>query len=146
SNIINIASLSGLSGPGQVSLIKYAGAIAGAGFNFVLGTLPPDVFAAGYLSNNTANSSVDLVITSLLVPDSFLTWNGDVSGDWDTETANWKNNISAGLTYADGQDVVFNDSASGAIVVNLTDTFTPSSVTVSNNVDAYTFTDSGNLS
>jgi autotransporter-associated beta strand protein len=146
SNVVNFAGLTGISGPGQFPLIKYSGAINGAGFNFKLGTFPPGVVAGAYLSNNAVNSSIDLVITNLIVPDPFLTWDGTVSGDWDAETGNWKNNVQGGLVYADGEDVVFNDSATGPTVVNLTDSFTPGSVTVSNNVDAYVFTGAGNLS
>jgi autotransporter-associated beta strand protein len=146
SNVVNIARLAGNFAPAQFPLIKYAGAIGGAGFNFKLGAFPPGIAATGYVSNNTANSSVDLVITGFIVPDSFLTWDGTVSGDWDAETANWKNNVQGGLVYADGSDVVFNDSATGPTVVNLTDTLAPASVTVSNNADAYAFVGSGNLS
>lgn len=48
---------------GQFPLISYSGSIGGAGFNaLTLTNLPTDV--SGYLSNNTANASVDLVITS----------------------------------------------------------------------------------
>jgi hypothetical protein len=65
SNILNISSVIGLSSfPTQVALIKYTGAIAGAGFNLRLGTLPSPGYT-GYLSNNAANSSVDLVLAAL---------------------------------------------------------------------------------
>ena len=69
-----------------------------------------------------------------------------MDGDWDTSTANWKNNISPGLAYADGNTVVFNDAATGATNVNLTTTLFPASVTVSNNVKTYAFVDLGKLS
>ena len=49
----------------QVSLIQYAGAIGGSGYNFVLGSLVPSGGYSGYLSNNVANSSVDLVFVGL---------------------------------------------------------------------------------
>ena len=146
SNAINIASLPVISSvPTQFPLIQYSGAIGGAGFNFVLGSLPSDAIYLGYLSNNLASHSVDLVITSYVVPDSFLTWNGISSGDWDTETGNWKNNVGSGLIYSDGDAVVFNDNASGATNINLTDTFAPSSVTVSNRAKLFTFADAGNF-
>jgi hypothetical protein len=67
SNVVNIGEITGIFGPGQFPLIQYSGAIGGAGFNFKLGAFPADVMAGGYLSNNVANSSVDLVITNLLV-------------------------------------------------------------------------------
>jgi hypothetical protein len=60
-NQINIASLPSIfSVPKQFTLLKYAGPINGAGFNFVLGNLPGGISA--YLSNNLSQSSVDLVV------------------------------------------------------------------------------------
>ena len=48
----------------QYPLIRYQGSIGGGGYGVVsLGSLPPNV--SGYLSNNTANSSIDLVVTSV---------------------------------------------------------------------------------
>lgn len=131
--------------PAQLTLIKYSAAIGGAGYNFVVGSLVPGGGYSGYLSNNAANSSVDLVITNYIVPDPFLTWDGGLSGDWDQETANWKNNLGGGLFYIDGDAVMFNDSASGATNINLTDTFAPASITVSNNLKTITFQDGGSL-
>jgi pectin methylesterase-like acyl-CoA thioesterase len=60
---INLASAATFSSyPAQVPLIKYYGALGGDGFGaFNLGAAPPNVISA-YLSNNTANSSVDLVL------------------------------------------------------------------------------------
>jgi len=49
--------------PAQIPLIEYTNVIGGAGFNFVLGDLVSGF--SGYLSNNVANSSVDLVFVSL---------------------------------------------------------------------------------
>jgi len=69
-NTINIAALPTVSSfPAQFTLIKYAGSIGGVGFNFKLGSLPLDT--CGYLSNNLANASVDLVVTDCIVPDPF---------------------------------------------------------------------------
>src|SRR5262249_18562908 len=122
SNRIDIASLP-ITGPfpAQYTLLKYSGPIAGAGFNFVLGNLATGPFCSSYLSNNLVNGSVDLAVINCGIADSFLTWNGDISGDWDSETSNWKNNLSAGLIYADGNDVLFNDAAAGTTTINLTD-------------------------
>src|SRR6185312_15543502 len=80
-NAVHILSLDGVSGPGQFPLIKYAGTIGGAGFNFMLETLPPDGFINAYLSNNVANSSVDLVVTELAAePPSPVITNFALSG------------------------------------------------------------------
>jgi hypothetical protein len=66
STIINIASLPAIgSFPAQFPLLQYSGSIAGAGYNFTLGALPSGGVAyLGYLSNNVAAGSVDLVITN----------------------------------------------------------------------------------
>jgi autotransporter-associated beta strand protein len=143
-NFIAIPALPSISSfPTPFALIRYAGAIGGSGYNFALAPLPAG--ALGFLSNNISAASVDLVITNFAAPDSFITWNGEISADWDTETANWKNNITTGIIYADGNDVVFNDSASGPTTVNLTDIFSPDSVTVSNGLKTYIFTGPGGL-
>ena len=85
---INIAGF-GLS-TGQIPLIDYSvGALSGAQFaNIALGTLPPGVVAT--LSNNVANTSVDLVITST---GQNLYWRGvdDLTGLSD---ANWNINTT----------------------------------------------------
>lgn len=65
SNLINIAAVPVITSyPTQFTLIKYSGGIGGAGFNFGLQSLPPANPAyEGYISNNTANSSIVLVLT-----------------------------------------------------------------------------------
>jgi autotransporter-associated beta strand protein len=144
---INIVSLPAvLDNPAQFPLIKYTGSIGGAGFNFTLGPLPPALVCGGFLSNNLANQSVDVVLTNCATPDAFLTWNGDVSGDWDSVTPNWQNNIGPGLEFSPGNAVVFNDAASGGTTVNLVGTLTPSSIVVSNQANAYSLTGLGQIS
>jgi autotransporter-associated beta strand protein len=145
-NTINIFSLPAIVGnPAQFPLIKYSGAIGGAGFNLSLGALPPTLVCGGYLSNNTAGGSVDVVLTNCATPDSFLTWNGDVDGDWDTATENWKNNLGPGLVFSPSDAVVFNDSAGGRTNINLTAVLAPSSLIVSNQAKTFTFAGLGGL-
>ena len=146
SNAISVSLLPAIvSVPAQFQLMAYAGSIGGAGFNFALGTLPAGSGYQGCLSNNLARRTVDLVITNQIQPDPFLTWDGAFNGDWDTETANWKNNLATDLIYADGTPVLFNDSASGATNVSLTDAFAPASVIVSNSAKTFTFLGPGSL-
>ena len=66
-------------------------------------------------------------------------WTGAVSGNWDTSTANWSGNA---MVFANGQAVLFDDTASGA---NLTVSVPvlPGGITVNNNVLSYTITSSG---
>ncbi len=131
---------------GQFTLIKYASLGGDDGSGFVLGSLPARV--QGYLSNNTANSSIDLVITNVTSPK----WAGTVDRDWDIDqTANWIP-ISGGapMTYfqtnVPGDSVLFDDSATGTNVVNLTTNLSPSGSTVNNSSKHYTFVGSGGLS
>lgn len=137
-NLINIVSAPPLASyPTQLVVVKYSGSIAGAGFNFGLGTLPP--LFAGYLVNNTANGSIDVVLTT---GSTILTWAGNVNGNWDTMTANWL--AGGAATYTDGQFVRFQDGATTANI-NLTTALSPSSITVSNNSQGYTFGGVGSL-
>jgi fibronectin-binding autotransporter adhesin len=138
-NIINITSVpASPSYPITVTLLKYSGSIGGAGFNFGVGTLPP--LCAGYISNDTANSAVDLVLTSGPLTD---TWTGAINGNWDTTTANWKS--GGPVTYAEGAFVQFLDGASIG-TVDLTTNLEPGGIIVSNNALNYTFDGTGELS
>jgi fibronectin-binding autotransporter adhesin len=125
---------------GQCPLVQYSGAIGGNGFAaFTLVGLPLDVVAT--LSNNVANSTIDLVISAA----PSLLWTGSVSGDWDiATTANWLNASSQTVTYTDGYPVVFDDRGVGS--VNVSTTVSPGGVTVSNNSVAYSFSGAGQIS
>ena len=138
-NVINIATAPLFpSYPATISLIKYQGSIGGAGFNFGVGSLPH--LYAGHVANNTANGSVDLILTS---GPSAETWtDGAGNNNWDTFSANWS---GATTTYVDGDVVQFLDGAPSGLV-NLTATFMPNSVIVSNNALAYTWSSSGAVS
>jgi len=138
-NIVNISTVPVFpSYPVQITLIKYPASIGGSGYDFGLGTVPPLV--AGYLSNNVANGSVDLVLTS---GPSVETWTGSANGNWDTTSQNWLAGGSP-ATYANGDSVQFLDGAA-TTTVNLTTTLSPNSLTVSNTSPDYTFNGSGRL-
>ena len=147
--VINLAG-SGFTS-GQFQLIKYSGAIGGNGFAaFKLGTLPPGVVAQ--LVNNTGGGSIDLNI----LPVNTLTWNGNVSANWDINTtANWKDAALAAATYKEygttngyGDMVTFDDTLSNPsqINVNLTTTLRPLTVNVSAFSTPYSFSGPGKLS
>ncbi|HVM50059.1 MAG TPA: autotransporter-associated beta strand repeat-containing protein, partial [Candidatus Acidoferrum sp.] len=145
-NPVNISSVPVLSQlPAQFPVIQYT-TDGGSLATFTLGSLPAASPAyAGYLSNNTANSSLDLVITSgpVVAP---LVWGGQINGNWDTSTANWKTNgVSA--TFRQGYAVVrFDDTLVGNNSVNLTTALTNGSLTVNNSGTDYTFGGPGKLS
>ncbi|HKS37109.1 MAG TPA: autotransporter-associated beta strand repeat-containing protein, partial [Verrucomicrobiae bacterium] len=126
----------------QFTIIKYSGAIGGAGFNFGLGDVPSPS-TDGFISNNVANSSVDLVLRDGPKP---LTWTGVNGSDWDiATTTNW---VAFGLTptaFLNADSVFFYDTAA-TNVVNLTTALLPAVLTVSNQVLNYSFTGGGNLS
>lgn len=135
--------------PGQFPLIKYysgLGDVGGyAGFAGLTLALPNKV--EGYLSNHTANASVDVVITNV----SGTKWSGAVNSDWDiSQTANWVTTPSGNpTTYYEatvpGDAVLFDDTAA-LTIVNLTTTLSPGGIVVSNVTKPYTFNGAGALS
>jgi autotransporter-associated beta strand protein len=144
---------SGLTAGPQFTLLDYTGAIGGTGFGGLSLVLPFRV--TGNLVDNSANTSVDAVITGTAVP----AWRGTIDNKWDvdsvgdgsTGTANW----SAGSgpnTYVQGasvgtDSVIFDDTVgAGPTNVNLTTTLTPVGITVSNSTVDYTFSGSGKIS
>ncbi len=135
-NIINIISAPAFTSyPVQIPLVKYSGSLGGTGYNFGLGGLP--LLYAGHLFNDTANSSIDLVLTA---GSGILTWVGNVSDNWDDSTANW----SGSGIYADGDFVRFFDGADNN-TVNLTTAVSPAGTVISNTAPNYIFTGSGSI-
>jgi len=109
-----------------------------AGNPFVLGTLPAGVVAT---LNKTA-TQLQLVITSAGAP----RWDGAALGTWNIgANTDWFDlGTLLPTTYQNGQPVVFDDAALGTTTVTLNaGTYTPSSVTVTNDTLAYTFTGAG---
>jgi len=139
-NTINIASLPPIASyPARLPLIAY-GTLNNS--DFQLGTLPGPY--SGYVLNNTALSSVDLILTSGPITTPTLVWNGNVNTNWDTTTTNW---LFSGTpaTYSQNAAVVFNDNANETTNVNLTMALTPTSVIVSNNLKNYLFDGLGEI-
>jgi autotransporter-associated beta strand protein len=135
--VVNITS--GSPQLGQFPLIKY-GTKSGSG-TFTIGTLPAGVAAT--IVNNTANNSIDLDITGIVLD----TWDGLAGGNWDINvTTNWYN-AGTGLPtfYIDGSSVVFNDTALGTTTVNLVTNVQPRSITIMNDVSNYTLVGNGKI-
>jgi len=110
-----------------------------------LGFLPPRVL--GYLSNDTANLAIDLVVTNVNQP---VTWSTG-SGTWDVNNSGntvWKDALAATTYYQEasglGDTAVFNDSAAGG-TVTINTALSPSGTTVSNNASSYTFSGSAGI-
>jgi autotransporter-associated beta strand protein len=144
---VNVSIVSGGVAVGQFPLIKAAAAFSGAAFaNFNLALVPPHVSA--YLSNNTANASIDLVVTSVNLP---IAW-AVGSANWDINiSSNWKDTLGAATTYQEmngtGDKVLFEDALSGTSPITVTDnvTVSPASTTVSNVTKSYTISGSGSI-
>lgn len=141
-NLITVLQLPAIgSYPAQFTVIKYGGAIGGSGYNFGLGNAPS---FPGYLVDNAANSSVDIVITGA-VASTALTWVGGVDGNWDAgATANWKDGGGAAATFAQLDNVNFDDTASN-FAVNVVGMVVPTSLTVNNPSSNYTFSGAGTI-
>lgn len=136
--LVNISSLPVIPAyPSTFPLMTYQYSTA-SGVPFSLGTLPGTF--SGYVSNDNS-STVWLVVTNGPALPKLCQWGGGVNDDWDTTSLNWTNNGSA-VAYAEGDLVLFNDSAQTA-AVNLTAPHAPLAWTVTNNVLNYTFTGSG---
>jgi autotransporter-associated beta strand protein len=156
--VINIAGF-GLK-PGTFTLIDYTGAALANLANFTLGPLPPGVVAT--LVNNTANTSIDLNITS---SGQNLTWVGTnantglIDNTWDIAiTTNWvETGGSAALRYQEytttstvGDPVRFDDFLFNDFInpqptnINLTTALQPFTVTVDSTLP-YSFDGVGSL-
>ena len=155
-NTLNILSLPITNTfPQQYRLIKYTGSPANLS-TFALGAMPGGY--QGYISNNVANSSIDLVVTnsSIQVPSLKAdVWNGATNGfpngNWDLSTTNW---ISSGVptNYANltsngyGDAVAFDDTLHGTVTVNLTTNLSPTSLTFTNDSTNYVLSGTGYIS
>ena len=153
-NVINLTTVPGSSYyPIQLPLIKY-GSFGNVDANNNLTNLGVNLPAlghpVGYLTNNTANGSIDLVLTSGPIPVEPITWNGQTNGvyagNWDIlTTSNW---LYGGQPYfyQDTSPVTFDDSLSGTGNVNLTATLSPASITLNNYYTNYVFSGVGKIS
>ncbi len=140
---------------GQFPLIQHGTAL-GSIANFSLGALPPGVVAN--LSNNVANSTIDLVVTSTgqnlswygLLPDGVTVnsnWDINVTADWvavgtTTPALAYKEYTASGTTVGDPvtfDDTLYNNGGSPVTSINLTTPVRPFQFLVNNNGEDYTF-------
>src|SRR6185503_6113432 len=143
-NYVDISNVGTISAyPATFTIVKYSGGvIGGSGFNFQLGNVPTPS-TVGYVTNNEANGSVDLVLLDGPKP---LTWTGLLGPAWDiNNTMNWRAFGVTPSVYLDVDSAIFNDTgASGT--VDLTTTLQPGAVAVNNDLRTYTFTGAGKIS
>jgi autotransporter-associated beta strand protein len=124
--------------PGQYPLIKYTNTLASGG-SFLAGGAVRGL--PGYISNNVANSSIDLVVPG----DSPVLWVGNAGNTWDIGSTANRLYHSASTTYQQtgsvGDAVAFDDTGL-LTTVNLAAPVSPALVVVTNSTKAYTFTNS----
>jgi len=128
---------------GQHKILGYSALnLVGKTFNdaFVLGTLPSRMIAN--LVNNTAANEIDLNVQNTDYP----IWTGATDVNWNATTSNWKlasNGVAT--TYIEGDNVVFNDSATQIFSINLSGTLLPTYITVNNSSHNFSFNGSGSI-
>lgn len=128
---------------GTYVLVDYNGTFNGSISDFLLAPIPYG--SQGYLTNNLANTSIDLVVTN--AGGTGLKWNGLVDATWKHYgPLNWKtipgNNPAA---YSTLDVVTFDDTAAANFTVDLTEPVAPASITVSNSANDYVFTGVGSI-
>ena len=77
-------------------------------------------------------------------PSTNLTWSGAVNGNWDYTSLNWQNGDIPSL-YQDGDNVTFDDTATGTTSITLNTTVNPNACVASNNALSYTILGSGSI-
>ncbi len=158
---ISVQSLTG-SVPGQIinfnptlsyqwTFIQTTGGISG--FSPAAIAINTSGFANSFngvfgVSENTGATSLYVTYTPATVSGT-VHWSGAVSNAWDINTTqNWTAGGSP-TTYMQttngGQAVVFDDTATGNLNVNLTTALSPSTVTVNSSVNTYTFSGTGKI-
>ena len=128
---VTVSILAGSAPVGQYPLLSWTNGVSSGDFaKFSLGQMP--LRTQGYLSNNVANYTIDLVVTNVNQP---VSWAAG-GGVWDLVTSNWQDLAGTVATYQElnglGDAVLFADSLSGSspVLVTNSSTFTPASVTV----------------
>jgi autotransporter-associated beta strand protein len=112
------------------------------------GTLPASVTLpanmTGFVTNIVARKTIALVVTSSPFS-AFLDW-AVGNGFWDKSTANWKQN-GVPVDYADGDPVLFDDTASGASPIIVTNNIlvSPLSISADNSAKSYVITGNGSI-
>ena len=140
-NYINISTVPAttITYPTQFPLIAYSGSIGGT-FNMVISNLPG--IYQGYISNNAANHSIDVVLTNGPTTISSLAWQGTANNSWDFSSLDWMSGGSS-VAYFDGAAVTFGDGVAGSTGINIPATVSPAGMTFNNTSLPYSFSGAG---
>jgi fibronectin-binding autotransporter adhesin len=129
---------------GTYPMIAYTGSVSGTVPGSATVTLSGGS-ASGYVTNFTATKTISLVVTSSTYNPA-LYWRVG-NGVWDINTSSNWTQFGNAVTYADGDAVIFDDSASGPspITVSVNTTVNPLAITF-NNMAPTNYTISGSRS
>jgi autotransporter-associated beta strand protein len=95
--------------------------------------------AEGSTFDAGAGNGNDIMLQVLSVPGANLTWRGDVNNLWDVSTtANWRTTNGTAVTFDPNANVIFDDSGSNSIPIDLTTSLSPTNITV-NSSNNYVF-------
>ena len=147
-NFISVTSIPAVSTyPAQFTIIKATNSVLGT-LNFGLaGALPvsPSTPFAGFVSNNVANNSVDVVITAGPTSIRWAGYDGSsLNTSWDGSTMDWKTFPGALTAWLDGNFANFDDTASNA-TVSINQTVSPAGITVSSSTLNYSLGGGGGI-
>jgi autotransporter-associated beta strand protein len=136
-----ILSLSNLSGA-PVTLGASFRLFVASNYSGAFAAILPGIPAPG-LAWNTNNLNKDGSLTVMFTPGK--TWTGVSDDNWDGVTTNWSSSGSP-VSYAQGDQVTFDDSVVGASSIFLTQALLPGRVTFNNSSLNYVFSGNGSLS
>ena len=137
-NVVNSANIIVLNAPtgavpaGGYTLMTYTAKTGSGTLTFPNGTT--NMYNA-VLTNGPTGVTLGVLTGGLTGQD---TWQGNASGVWDNSAANWVKNGTGSSTYAAGDAVTFDDTASGNFTVSSVSTVSPASVLFNNNTNNYT--------
>lgn len=119
--------------PTPIPLVRYVN-LSGSGM--VTANLVGGV--GGYVTNNTATKTIELVVTNIAP----LVWTGTATNSWDVGvSANWQKDASP-TVFLNGDTVRFDDSAANS-TVKLVTAVSPNGMVISNTALAYYLTNAG---
>lgn len=122
---------------GVYPLIDYTNAIGGTGFSAFNATLPTAPRTYSYLTNNLADTRIDLVVAPSH-GNTNLIWTGAANNQWNrNNTANWRDAHNASV-FINGDSVLFDDSTSNT-AINIVQDSSPASIEINAASNNYTF-------
>ncbi len=123
-----------------VTLLTYTGTLTGSASNLALAV--PSGYRGATFAVDNASSPKKITLT---MASNSLTWSGSVSGNWNATDSNW----GAGGTFMNGDNVTFDDSASGSgavtVAIPTSGVVAPNSITVNNPTRSYTVNGAGRI-